>query len=503
MVGAELRPHAASLERRFAAKLANMRLTPVQRRTAPALTLGAAVRAINEGHSASRFLDRAAEAARTMLMLDTQPDQIVSAVCAFDELATLVFRSLPRERRSEVALAREALHRALLLRLTETIEEIRAREAEFLESLLDIELRAATPADLLGPVLDRVVHHFGAEAGVVYEEAVPGSAVLRAATGGGSLEEVALRKNAKKLLGTIKTARPGWPGILDQSWGNRWHSVWSIPIDPGSRCLTAQIGFSDGRALLVRERRVLELAAARCRIAVERIAREEKLRQLSVRTLEIEEMERRRIARELHDDAGQLLVCARLQIELAETTLTAGSEETREQLAGAREMLEKTIVDVRRLISELSPVVLDQLGPEAALRQLVTRFRRSYGGRVRFHIGKLPAMGTQFALVVYRSLQECFTNISQHSFASNINVSVTTADRVLRLHVEDDGVGFRVDEGLGRKNCYGLIGIRERVSLLGGRFSVRSTPEGGEKKSPGQVGGTKVTIELPLREEKP
>jgi signal transduction histidine kinase len=104
-------------------------------------------------------------------------------------------------------------------------------------------------------------------------------------------------------------------------------------------------------------------------------------------------------------------------------------------------------------------------------------------------------------LVIYRVLQECFTNISQHSAASHINVSLTSTDGEVRLSVEDDGVGFNVTEGLGRRNCYGLAGMRERVRLLGGRFSIESTPDRGSTQYHSR--GTKVMIQLPVTGENP
>ena len=109
----------------------------------------------------------------------------------------------------------------------------------------------------------------------------------------------------------------------------------------------------------------------------------------------VEENERKRISRELHDEAGQSLVVIRLQMEMIEQSLPPGSEE-RERLGEARDITEKTILDIRRLISDLSPAVLEQLGLGAALRQLVKRFSTRYPCRVRLDVGEPSTNGHQF-----------------------------------------------------------------------------------------------------------
>jgi signal transduction histidine kinase len=95
-------------------------------------------------------------------------------------------------------------------------------------------------------------------------------------------------------------------------------------------------------------------------------------------------------------------------------------------------------------------------------------------------------------LVVYRLVQECCSNIARHSAASKVNISLRTADGVLRVRVEDDGVGFRLDEALARRESFGLAGMRERVAIVGGRFALDSRP--------GR--GSCVSIELPLPEKR-
>jgi signal transduction histidine kinase len=221
-------------------------------------------------------------------------------------------------------------------------------------------------------------------------------------------------------------------------------------------------------------------------------------------------MERRRISRELHDEAGQSLLCIRLQMELLEQALPAEHVEWISKLQDARDLTERTILEMRRLIAALSPAVLEQLGLGAALRQLVNRFRRLNPIRVKLLLSRMGRLPQYTEIIVYRLVQECFNNIAKHSGASGVNISVSSADGWVRLAVEDNGVGFSVEEALARKDSFGLSGMRERVALLGGRFEIRSHPKGGTGikavNGNGRVDrkagrGTKILIRLPVAKE--
>jgi len=206
----------------------------------------------------------------------------------------------------------------------------------------------------------------------------------------------------------------------------------------------------------------------------------------------VEEMERRRISRELHDEAGQSLLCIRLQIELLEQSLPDSEHEWRAKLGEARDLTERTILEMRRLIAALSPAVLEQLGLGAALRQLVNRFQRLNPCRIKLQLSKMGRrLPQQTEVIAYRLVQECFNNIGKHAQAAHVNISLTSTDGVLKLTVEDNGVGFNIDEALEKRESFGLSGMRERVALLGGKFQVESRTEGPKR-------GTKISIELPI-----
>ena len=247
-----------------------------------------------------------------------------------------------------------------------------------------------------------------------------------------------------------------------------------------------QFGFSKSYEWLPREQELLAAAAERCLMAAEKARlmedlapREEQVRRLAEHMLHVEEMERRRISRELHDEAGQSLLCIRLQMELIEQALPAEHAEWIGKLREARDLTERTILEMRRLIAALSPAVLEQLGLGAALRQLVNRFQRLHPIRVKLQLAKMGRLPQQTEMIAYRLVQECFNNIGKHSGARSVNISVSSADGLLRLTVEDNGVGFKVEEALAGSESFGMSGMRERVALLGGRFEIRSYPKNG------------------------
>jgi glucose-6-phosphate-specific signal transduction histidine kinase len=136
------------------------------------------------------------------------------------------------------------------------------------------------------------------------------------------------------------------------------------------------------------------------------------------------------------------------------------------------------------------------LGLGAALRQLVSRFSRFHTARVKLALSRMGKVPKKTEVIVYRLVQECMNNVAKHSQATHVNISLEGADGVLRLSVEDDGVGFEVEEALSRRDSYGLAGLRERVALLGGKFYVESHP-----RMNGKAGGAKSGFDEPGRGE--
>ena len=241
--------------------------------------------------------------------------------------------------------------------------------------------------------------------------------------------------------------------------------VWSFSSAPLGRD-------ADGRSL------VISMAAD----VTERKRAETDLRQMPSQLLAAGEHERRRVARELHDELGGLLTS--LQISLA-----APSSQTPADLAESRRLVLVMLDKVRDLSLDLRPSLLDDLGLVPALDQLLSRFTDQTRITVdsRFEVTDQERFATEIETTAYRVVQEALTNVARHAGVDHVQVLCHREPDALVIHVVDEGRGFDV-ERVDLAASTGLSGIRERAALSGGRCEMASTP--------GM--GTRVTVELPL-----
>ena len=230
--------------------------------------------------------------------------------------------------------------------------------------------------------------------------------------------------------------------------------------------------------------RLAETFAARAAVAVElsqRVARN-----AVRRVVEAQELERQRLARELHDETGQALTSILLGLKPLEEALA--DDRTRAALAELREHVVSALQDVRRLAVELRPAVLDDFGLVPALERLTDASAEQSDIRVDFHSAlgetRLPS---DVEIALYRVVQESLTNIVKHAEAHNVSVSLARRESGVAAVVEDDGIGF--DQRAVREEAIGLLGMRERLALLDGRLEIESRPGA----------GTTVVAEVPLR----
>jgi two-component system sensor histidine kinase UhpB len=200
-----------------------------------------------------------------------------------------------------------------------------------------------------------------------------------------------------------------------------------------------------------------------------------------------QEAERQRVARELHDEVGQVLTGVVLELEHAGAR---ACDRDAAHLASAREAVRRSLDDVRRIARELRPEVLDDLGLQSALRSLCTSAAAHEDLRVERRLELDQPVGPEVELVVYRVAQESLTNVMRHSGASEVLVALRPVDGGLRLVVRDDGRGM----GAGRETAgSGIAGMQERALHIGARLTV----------SPVATGGTEVRLDVPLPEGPP
>jgi two-component system, NarL family, sensor histidine kinase DevS len=230
--------------------------------------------------------------------------------------------------------------------------------------------------------------------------------------------------------------------------------------------------------------RIAETFAARAAVAVDladRVARDA-LR----RVVEGQELERRRLARELHDETGQALTSILLGLKRVEDAKTR--EDARAAAAELREEIVKTLQSVRRLAVELRPKALDDFGLVPALERLADAFGGESGIAIDVEANldetRLPP---EVETALYRIAQEALTNVAKHADAEHVSLIVTRRDGSVTVVVEDDGRGFGAVGG--ESGGLGLVGMKERVGLLGGRLAIEST----------EGSGTTIVAEVPVR----
>jgi signal transduction histidine kinase len=201
--------------------------------------------------------------------------------------------------------------------------------------------------------------------------------------------------------------------------------------------------------------------------------------------VQAQELERRRLARELHDETGQALTSILLGLKPLEEALA--DHPARAALVELREHVVSALQNVRRLAVELRPAVLDDFGLVPALERLIDAFGEQSDVRVDFHSAlgdtRLPS---DVETALYRVVQESLTNIVKHANARHISISLARRESSVAAVIEDDGAGF--DQRLVREDGVGLLGMRERLALLDGRLEIESRPGA----------GTTVVAEVPL-----
>ena len=383
---------------------------------------------------------------------------------------------------------------------------MRDLEAQAFFDLFENELESLGVEELLNRVIDSLVRTFNAQGGVVLLLS-PDQERLFVKAWRGLDPALAQHFNVqvgKGFAGTI--AKTGKPRVVLDARKDRLilspevrraiRSLWGVPLMvKGKVTGVLHLDFAREYYCLPREMKLLEAVAERCAMALEKAQlmealaqREEQIRQLGEHMLKVEEEERRRISRELHDEVGQAMLVVRLYLEMLQQETNRHAPHLGLKIDETLKVLDGTIRDMRRLIAALSPNVLEQLGLAAALRQFVTNFRRNFPVHVRLKLARLGQLPTDTEIMLYRLVQECFTNVIKHSRAENVLLAVNRSGDRLQVRVEDDGIGFDLDQLARKRESFGISGMRARVVLLGGKMEIKTRP----KK------GTQINFSIPI-----
>lgn len=222
--------------------------------------------------------------------------------------------------------------------------------------------------------------------------------------------------------------------------------------------------------------------------------KEQHLRELSTRAVGLQEAERRSIARELHDSAAQSLTAIRIHLQLMNDLLVSAmpdADPKRSRLATLADktmaMVDDTVEEIRRAVNQLGPAVLDDVGLEQALERAAEDLAETTGIEVECSIELPDTLEAAVETTCYRLVQEAMTNVARHAEASRVEVRVRPVDAGLSVEVRDDGTGFDQDRAR-RGPSRGLVGMHERVELLGGSLRIDS----------GAGEGTHIQAVIPL-----
>ncbi len=406
-------------------------------------------------------------------------------------------------RRAEIVGALEMLSSAVFVVVSMAYFEAQKNASAALLSVLDAELSAGNLSALLTKVLEITTTTFGAQMGVILLRD-PDSEIFRVTASVGFnnpfQEDFGIRAGEGFSGRVIQTGEPEMVSDVGQceidlnsTLQNNANSLWAVPLKNAEQVIgVLELGFAKAYSWLPTERDLLRAIAERSALAIDRARmndalreREARIAELSGHLLRVQEEERRRISRELHDETGQGLMVIRLYLGMLEAGIrTQGAQQ---KIRETLDVVDRTIDGLRRMLARLSPLVLQELGLIAAIRKEAKDLSKNTGIKARVDVAEdIGRFGADLETAIYRVVQEALHNVAKHSQAKSVWVQMTREDGSVRLLVEDDGVGF-VPKTHSRGKSFGLAGMRERVGTLGGSLRVRS--------SKGR--GTRIEVSVP------
>lgn len=276
-------------------------------------------------------------------------------------------------------------------------------------------------------------------------------------------------------------------------------SIGGFPLDVESRREgMLVVGYRNEHQFSGRELRLLASLAEKSSIAIANAKlyeslkqREQELETLTGARVQAQEDERRRIAREIHDGLGQMLTAIKFNLEILGDTFNSADGEYK-RIEDMKDLLDRVMKEAREISYNLMPSVLDDFGLSPALQLLCEQISKRTGIKVIFRSQDVSSrLEPKFEVGLYRVAQEALNNITKHAEASEVNVQIVRHTGGIRLTIEDNGKGFKVERRvlkMGQTGGMGLVGMRERAISFNGTFTIDSFPQK----------GTIVNVEIPL-----
>ena len=398
----------------------------------------------------------------------------------------------PPSRVSEVMAAMETLSWASYVAVSTAYSDAQKQEAETLLSVMDAELSAGNLDALLQRVLQIALQTFGGNLGLIFLRDAE-QQVLRVQAQAGFGEELSDNGSATLADGLAGSVASNGEalilhdlrGMLDQVdplLRDKAEALWGIPLKLNEVVTgVLLLGFARPHACLPTEQSLLRALADRSAMAIDRARmtdalreRETRIAELSAHLMHVQEEERKRISRELHDETGQALMVIRLYLGMLESNVTAHG--ARMKIRETLEVVDRTIEGIRRIIGRLSPLVLQELGLIAAVRKEAKDLAKSAGVKARVTVSQdFGRMPTPVEAAFYRIVQEALHNVAKHASATTVNIEMTRENGSVRLLIEDDGVGIAPQKPNPGRQTFGMAGMRERISNIGGKMKVTSS----------------------------
>ena len=216
------------------------------------------------------------------------------------------------------------------------------------------------------------------------------------------------------------------------------------------------------------------------------------LHNLSIHLESVREEERKKIARDLHDETSQVIASLNAHLEAAVGMLADDKPKVKAILKKVQSLSTRIYDELQKLIYELRPSLLDDLGLIAAIRSLIENNLKAAGIKANFNIiGKVSTLPNQTETTLYRLIQEAVSNIIRHSHAGNADISLHFEERIIKIRIWDNGKGFDAEKAISSRNGvsgFGLLGLKERVELAKGTIAIESQPDS----------GTEINIAIPI-----
>ncbi len=426
-----------------------------------------------------------------------------------------IVRDITERKLVEEAHATRAAENARLLALEQVARaqaEATTRRLQAIQTVTDVALAHLIPDDLHRELLGRIRRILATDtASILLLSEDERVLVVRASQGleeevrdkvqipigRGVAGQIAGRREPMIVedLATVEVASP----ILQA----KIRSLLGVPLMINGRAIgVIHVGTFQPRRFTEEDLQLLQLVADRAASAIERARLYEQMRigseqmhQLAQQVLMAQEVERRRLSRELHDEAGQALTALKISLGLVQEDLLANFNALQQRMNEAVTLTGATMEQIRVLAQYLRPPALDAVGLNATLEGLCQDFARRTHLAIDYTGVELPPLPDAINICLYRFLQEALTNVAKHAHANQVRVALGYDAGKVSLSVEDDGQGFDKQAWTStssQNRGIGLLGMEERLALLGGRLEIESRP--------GQ--GTHLVAEVPWKEAK-